>query len=77
MPKLPRITSRKLLQVLLRAGFYVHHQTGSHVNLRHDNKTHLHVVVPSHSGDLAPKTIKSIIVQCEMTVAQFAALLGK
>jgi len=77
MPKLPRVTSRKLLQVLLRAGFYVHHQTGSHVNLRHNSKTHLHAVVPSHSGDLAPKTIKSIIAQCEMTVEQFAALLGK
>jgi predicted RNA binding protein YcfA (HicA-like mRNA interferase family) len=61
----------------LRAGFYVHHQTGSHVNLRHEKKAHLHVVVPRHSGDMAPKTIKSIIVQCEMTVEQFAALLGK
>ena len=63
--------------MLLRAGFYVRHQTGSHVNLRHNGKTHLHVVVRSHSGDLAPKTIKSIIAQCEMTVKQFAALLGK
>ena len=77
MPKLPRITSRKLLQVLLREGFYIHHQTGSHVNLRHHSKTHLHVVVPGHSGDLAPKTIKSIILQCELTVEQLAALLGQ
>jgi predicted RNA binding protein YcfA (HicA-like mRNA interferase family) len=77
MAKLPRITSRRLLQALLRAGFYVHHQTGSHVNLRHKQKAHLHVVVPSHSGDMAPKTIKSIIVQCEMTVEEFAALLRK
>jgi len=38
-------------------------------------KAHLHVVVPSHSGDLAPKTIKSILVQAEMTVEEFAALL--
>jgi len=75
MPKLPRITSKKLLQVLLRAGFYVHHQRGSHINLRHDIKTHLHVVVPMHSGDLAPKTTKSIIVQAEMTVEGFVALL--
>jgi len=75
MPKLPRITSRKLLQVLLRTGFYVHHQTGSHVNLRQHTKTHLHVVIPRHSGDLAPKTIKSIIIQADMTVAEFAALL--
>jgi predicted RNA binding protein YcfA (HicA-like mRNA interferase family) len=75
MPKLPRITSRRLIRVLLRAGFYVHHQTGSHVNLRHHEKAHLHVVVPQHRGDLAPKTIKSIIVQTEMTVEEFVALL--
>ena len=75
MTKLPRITSKKLLQVLLRTGFYVHHQTGSHVNLRHRTKAHLHVVVPRHSGDLAPKTTKSIIIQAELTVEEFVALL--
>lgn len=75
MPKLSRISSRKLLQILLRAGFYIHHQTGSHANLRHHTKIHLHVVVPRHSGDLAPKTVKSIISQAEMTVEEFAELL--
>jgi predicted RNA binding protein YcfA (HicA-like mRNA interferase family) len=77
MPRLPRVTPRKLLRALLRAGFYIHHQTGSHANLRHPEKSHLHVVVPRHSGDLAPKTIKSIIVQCELTVDEFVTLLGK
>jgi predicted RNA binding protein YcfA (HicA-like mRNA interferase family) len=75
MPKLPRITSRRLIRALLRTGFYIHHQTGSHMNLRHHEKSHLHVVVPQHSGDLAPKTLKSIIVQAEMTVEEFVALL--
>ena len=75
MPKLPRVSSRKLLQALLRAGFYVHHQSGSHANLRHRTKTHLHIVVPRHSGDLAPKTIKSIIGQAELTVEQLLELL--
>ena len=60
---------------MLRADFYVHHQTGSHMNLRHHEKSHLHVVVPQHSGDLAPKTLKSIIIQAEMTVEEFVALL--
>jgi len=75
MPKLPRVNSRKLLAALLRAGFYVHHQTGSHANLRHRQKTHLHVVVPRHNRDLAPKTIKSIVVQAELTVEEFISLL--
>jgi len=61
MPKLPRITPQKLLRVAFGAGFYIHHQTGSHANLRHATNTHLHVAVPHHGGDLAPKTLKSIL----------------
>jgi predicted RNA binding protein YcfA (HicA-like mRNA interferase family) len=72
MPKLPRITSKKVLKALLRAGFYIHHQTGSHVNLRHHTKLHLHVVIPRHGGDLAPKTIKAILAQAEVSVEEFS-----
>ena len=75
MPKLPRVSSRKLIRALLRAGFYVHHQSGSHVNLRHNTELHLRIVVPQHVGDVAPKTIKSILVQAEMTIEEFIALL--
>lgn len=71
MPKLPRLSSRKILAALMRAGFYIHHQSGSHINLRHLLKTHLHVVIPRHHRDLAPKTLKSIIVQAELTVDEF------
>ncbi len=66
MTKLPRISPRKLLAALLRAGFYIHHQTGSHINLRHQIKLHLHVVVPNHNRDLALKTLKSIMTQAEI-----------
>jgi predicted RNA binding protein YcfA (HicA-like mRNA interferase family) len=71
MPKLPRVTASKALKALLRSGFYVHHQTGSHANLRHPSKPHLHVVIPRHGGDLAPKTLKSILTQAELTVEEF------
>ena len=75
MPKLPRVTAKKVLKALLRAGFYIHHQTGSHVNLRHHTKLHLHVVIPRHGGDLAPKTLKAIIAQAELTVEEFSQLI--
>jgi predicted RNA binding protein YcfA (HicA-like mRNA interferase family) len=75
MPKLPRVTAKKVLAILLRARFYVHHQTGSHVNLRHTSKANLRVVVPMHGRELSPKTVKSIIVQSEMTVEEFLRLL--
>ncbi|HLY60676.1 MAG TPA: type II toxin-antitoxin system HicA family toxin [Terriglobia bacterium] len=73
MPKLPRVTARKVLRALLKAGFYIHYKTGSHINLRHHTKLYLHVVIPSHGGDLAPKTIKSIIAQAELTVEEFVS----
>ncbi len=75
MPKLPRVTSKKVLKALLRAGFYTHHQSGSHINLRHRIKTHLHIVIPHHSADLAPKTLKAIIAQAELSVEEFIKLL--
>lgn len=71
MAKLPRVTAKRVLKALQRSGFYIHHQAGSHVNLRHEGKPHLHVVIPFHGGDLAPKTIKSILVQAELTVEEF------
>ena len=70
MPRLPRLTSKKLLAALLRGGFYVHHQTGSHVNLRHPSRQHLHVVIPYHGKNLAPKTLKSILAQAEITAQE-------
>jgi len=77
MPKLPRITSRKVLSVLKKTGFYIHHQTGSHISLRHATKSHLHIVVPHSKSDLSPKTLKSIIVQAELTVLEFTEILKK
>lgn len=75
MPKLPRVTARKTLSALLKAGFYIHHQTGSHVNLRHNAEEHFHVVIPRHNKELAPKTLKSILAQTEITIEQFIELL--
>ena len=68
MPKVPRLSSRKLLSILLKLGFYQHHSTGSHANLRHESKTHLHVVIPLGRTTLAPKTLKSILAQAELKV---------
>lgn len=75
MPKLPRTTPKKILAALQRVGFYIHHQTGSHINLRHNTKLHLHIVIPMHENDLAPKTLKSIIVQSEINLEEFLKIL--
>jgi len=59
----------------LPVGLHIHHQAGSHVNLRHQIKTYLHVVVPRHSRELAPKTLKTILSQAEVSVEEFRKLI--
>ena len=74
MPKLHRTSARKILAALLRAGFYVHHQTGGHINLRHKVKIHLHVVVPRQKRDIFVGTLKSIIKQSGLNTEDFIKL---
>ncbi len=75
MPPLPALTARQVVRALQRAGFVIHHQTGSHVHLRSPDKPGLRVVVPYHNRDLAPKTLRSIIAQAELTADEFLAQL--
>ncbi len=67
MPRLKRLTAKDVCKILHSSGFFVHHTHGSHVHLRHPEKLHLRVVVPYHNRILAPKTLKSIIVQAELS----------
>jgi predicted RNA binding protein YcfA (HicA-like mRNA interferase family) len=75
MPKLPRISSKKLISILLRLGFYVHHQRGSHIHLKHIKKPQLRIVIPANRETLAPKTLKSILAQAELTIEDIIKFL--
>ena len=75
MTKLPRIPSTLVIRTLKRAGFYEYHRVGSHIQLRHATETHLRITVPFKRKDLAPKTLKSIIKQADLSVEEFVGLL--
>jgi predicted RNA binding protein YcfA (HicA-like mRNA interferase family) len=75
MPPLPVLRAKEVLRALLSAGFYIHHQTGSHARLFHRAKTELHVTIPIHNKELPPKTLKSIIRQAGLTPEEFIELL--
>ncbi|HYK66147.1 MAG TPA: type II toxin-antitoxin system HicA family toxin [Patescibacteria group bacterium] len=66
---------REVVSALERAGFFIHHSRGSHVQLKHRNLPNLRVTVPYHSRDLPAGTLRSIIRQAGLTVDQFSALL--
>ena len=49
---LPSLKPYRVLKVLKKAGFFVHHQTGSHVVLKHIADKSKRVIVPVHKKDL-------------------------
>ncbi|MBI4317383.1 MAG: type II toxin-antitoxin system HicA family toxin [Chloroflexi bacterium] len=76
-PKLPRVTAARVLQALKRAGWYEHHQTGSHLFLRHPIRPGMRVDIPMHRGKtLKLKTLVRIVDSAGLTVEEFADLLG-
>jgi predicted RNA binding protein YcfA (HicA-like mRNA interferase family) len=76
MAKLPRVTARQALRALQRAGWYRHHQKGSHLVLKHPDKPAARVTIPVHAGEtLYPKTLLSILDQAGMTAEEFREFL--
>ncbi|GAX60909.1 periplasmic or secreted lipoprotein [Candidatus Scalindua japonica] len=74
--ELPIIKPKKVIKAILKANFYIHHQTGSHVQLRHIIKTNLRVTIPRHDRfDMPRHVLKSILRQAELSVDEFLELL--
>jgi predicted RNA binding protein YcfA (HicA-like mRNA interferase family) len=55
--RLPAAKPREVLRALAKAGFFIHHASGSHYVLKHPGKPHLRVTVPYHNKDLKRKTL--------------------
>lgn len=75
MSKIPVLRAREVVAALERAGFLVHHQTGSHVRLRHRIDSTRSVTVPAHVGDVPLGTLRRIIAQAGLTIEEFKDLL--
>lgn len=61
MIKLPATKPKKLLSFLLKRGFYIHRQTGSHIVLK--NNFGKRTTVPFHGKDLKMNTLKNILTE--------------
>ncbi len=73
MSKLPRISGRECVKALVKAGFQVARQRGSHIILRREEPFG-RVSVPNHS-ELDKGTLKSIIREAGLTTDEFLELL--
>ena len=60
MPKLPNLTSKKLIQILEQLGFQLDHTTGSHFVFYH-SQTKRRATVPFHRKDLPKGTLMTIL----------------
>ena len=71
-PKLPRISGEGTISVLLRLGFVVSRQRGSHVILkkRISKEEEIGCVVPLHH-ELATGTLRSILRQARVSPEEF------
>ena len=72
---LPTLKPRKVLKALQRAGFYIHHQTGSHIVLRHPSHGSKRIVLPYHNKDLKRETLQGILKQAGLSVKEFLKYL--
>jgi predicted RNA binding protein YcfA (HicA-like mRNA interferase family) len=72
--KLPRISGKKTVDTLQKAGFVIHRTRGSHFILK-NLETGRRVTVPYHRKELAPKTLQSILKQAEISTEKFIQLL--
>jgi predicted RNA binding protein YcfA (HicA-like mRNA interferase family) len=71
---LPRISGREVVAALARVGYAFDRQKGSHIILRNPNPPFRRMTVPDHK-EIAKGTLRAIIREAGLTVAQFVALL--
>lgn len=75
--KTPRVSGKEIMNALLKNGFEVCRQKGSHINLlRKAPEKNYHVTIPLHSNqDINPFVFKSIARQAGLSTEELAEML--
>ncbi len=73
MSPLPRISGRELVKVLVKVGFELKRQHGSHMILRRQDPW-AQTVIPDHK-ELDRGTLRAILRQTEVSIQQLNQLL--
>lgn len=58
---------KEVEKIILNDGWYLKNSKGSHNHYVHPTKKGK-VTIPNHSGDLDPRTVKSILKQAGLTI---------
>lgn len=70
MSKLPSFTPKEVERLILKNGFFLKRQSGSH-RTYYKAELHATVVIPFHCKDLPKGTLKSIIKQSRLGIKIF------
>lgn len=73
-PRLPALKPKQVIRALRNAGFFVDHQTGSHVIMYKDDLSPP-VTVPYHNRDLKRGTLRNILKQAGLSEEDFIKYL--
>lgn len=74
MSTLPNVSSRNVVQALLKLGYEKDRQKGSHIVMRQLSSPHRRIVVPDHK-EVAKGTLRAIIRHAGLTVEEFTKYL--
>ena len=69
MPKFAEVLPKDFLQALLKIGFFVFHQSGSHVRLHHSDGRKVTIAI--HSKPLPKGTFAAILRQANVSRKEF------
>ena len=74
MPRLPNVRAKEIIRTLLKAGFEIMRQRGSHASLQRPVDGRM-TIVPLHSGEFPRWLLKQIIKDAGLTEEEFRKLL--
>ena len=74
MSRLPVLSGKQLCKILGKIGYFMDHQTGSHIILRRENPPYRRLTVPDHK-EIAKGTLRAILRQAGLTLEEFKELL--
>lgn len=74
MSELPSIAGRQVVKALGKIGYELDRQRGSHIILRQKSYPYRRITIPDHR-EVAKGTLRSIIRQAGLTVAELKTLL--
>jgi len=74
MTKLPVVSGKAAVKALLKVGYDVDHQRGSHIVLRQNASPFRRITIPNHK-EISKGTLRAIIREAGLTIEEFSELL--